>query len=85
MDGIEAVRRIRAMETENGILPSKGTKIIMQTTIDDPVKIEQSFRASCDAYLHKPISATSLLDELRKMALIPCRSPTLPICAIGWP
>jgi two-component system chemotaxis response regulator CheY len=70
MDGIEAVRRIRAMETENGILLGNGTKIIMQTTVDDPKEISQSFHASCDSYLHKPISATSLISELRKMALV---------------
>ena len=70
MDGVEAVRRIRAIEIENGILLRNGSKIIMQTTVDDPKEISQSFQASCDAYLHKPISATSLIGELRRMMLI---------------
>ena len=70
MDGVEAVRQIRTLEAEDGVLSSNGTKIIMQTTINYPKDIVQSFHALCDAYLLKPIGAASLIGELRKMSLI---------------
>lgn len=70
MSGVESVRQIRAMETEDGVLSSNGAKIIMQTSVDNPRDIVQSFHALCDAYLPKPISAASLIGELRKMTLI---------------
>jgi two-component system chemotaxis response regulator CheY len=70
MDGVEAVRQIRAMETKDGVLSSHGTKIIMQTAIHDMKDIVQSYQALCDAYLLKPVSAASLIGELRTMNLI---------------
>src|ERR1035441_929160 len=39
MDGVEAVRQIRTLEAEDGVLSSNGTKIIMQTTINYPKDI----------------------------------------------
>lgn len=70
MDGVEAVRQVRAIETKDGVLSSHGTKIIMQTADTDMKDIVQSFKALCDGYLIKPVSAASLIDELRKMTLI---------------
>jgi two-component system chemotaxis response regulator CheY len=70
MDGVEAVRKIRAMETKDGVLSTHGTKIVMQTAVDDVKDVVQSFYELCNAYLVKPVSAASLSGELRKMALI---------------
>jgi two-component system chemotaxis response regulator CheY len=70
IDGVEAARQIRAIETSDGVLSSYGTKIIMQTSVDDPKEIVQSFRALCDAYLIKPVSAARLIGELHKLTLI---------------
>ncbi|MGA2890063.1 MAG: response regulator [Terracidiphilus sp.] len=70
MNGIEAVRQIRAMETEDGVLSTNGVKIIMQTSVDEPKKVVGSFHALCDAYLVKPIDKVSLLAEIRGMGLI---------------
>lgn len=70
MDGIEAVRQIRAVETEDGVLSTNGVKIIMQTSADDPKQVVGSFHALCDAYLVKPIEAAGLSEEIRRMGLI---------------
>jgi two-component system chemotaxis response regulator CheY len=70
MDGIEAVRQIRAVETEDGVLSTNGVKIIMQTSTDPPKQVVGSFHALCDAYLVKPIEAASLSEEIRRMGLI---------------
>jgi len=42
MDGVEAVRKIRAMETKDGVLSTHGTKIVMQTAVDDVKDVVQS-------------------------------------------
>jgi two-component system chemotaxis response regulator CheY len=70
MDGLEAVRRIRALETEDGVLSTNGVKILMQTSVDDPKEVVESFHALCDAYLVKPVNKAGLLDEMRRMGLI---------------
>ena len=70
MDGVEAVRQIRALETEDGVLSTNGVKILMQTTVEDPKQVAGSFHALCDAYLVKPINSAALSVQLRKMNLI---------------
>lgn len=70
MDGVEAVRQIRTLETEDGVLSTNGVKILMATTVDDPKQVVGSFHALCDAYLIKPISSATLSEQLRKIGLI---------------
>jgi two-component system chemotaxis response regulator CheY len=70
-DGIEAVRRIRAVEEEDGVLSSNGTKILMITAMNHPKKVIDSFYALCDGYIVKPVDAADLRQNLRAMALIP--------------
>jgi two-component system chemotaxis response regulator CheY len=70
MNGVEAVDQIRKLETEDGVLSTNGVKILMVTSVDDPLDVVGSFRALCDAYLVKPIGKASLLEEMRKMSLV---------------
>jgi two-component system chemotaxis response regulator CheY len=70
MDGVNAVRQIRALETEDGVLSTNGVKVLMVTTVDDPKEVVAAFRELCDAYLVKPINKASLLEEIRRMGLI---------------
>ena len=70
MEGVEAVRQIRALETQDGVHSTFGAKILMVTTVEDPRDVVASFRALCDAYLVKPIKAASLSEEIRRMRLI---------------
>ena len=70
IDGVEAVRQIRAEEIKDGVLSSNGVKIIMQTSVDCPKDVVRSFSALCDGYLVKPIGKISLREEIRTMGLI---------------
>ncbi len=70
MDGREAVKQIRSVEQERGILSSNGTKIIMTTAVDDMKDVIRSFQELCDAYLVKPVNLGDLRDHLRAFGLV---------------
>jgi two-component system chemotaxis response regulator CheY len=70
MDGVEAVKQIRALETGDGVLSTNGVKILMVTTVENPKQVVGSFHALCDGYLIKPIETADLLGEMRRMGLI---------------
>lgn len=70
MDGQEALKRIRAIENDEGIMLGHGVKIIMQTAHTDAKNIMESFSETCDAYLVKPIQVDKLNKELKTLGLI---------------
>jgi two-component system, chemotaxis family, chemotaxis protein CheY len=70
MDGREAVRRVRALEEEHGILSSSGAKIIMTTAVDDVKEVIRCFRELCDSYLTKPVDLALLLGQMKAYHLI---------------
>ena len=69
-DGQTALKEIRALESEAGILSSDGSKIIMTTALDDKKNVMSAFREQCDAYLVKPIDRDTLVENLRSLRLI---------------
>jgi len=71
MDGQEALKRIRKQEEIRGILPPDGVKVVMTTALDDIKNVLNAYHGLCDAYLTKPIRKEDLLNELRKLKLIP--------------
>jgi two-component system chemotaxis response regulator CheY len=70
MDGREAVRQVRALEEEHGILSTYGAKIIMTTAVDEVKDVIRCFKELCDAYLVKPIDLTKLLDQMKSYQLV---------------
>jgi len=70
MDGKEAVRQIRTLERERGILSSGGAKIIMTSALDDIRDVIRSFQELCDAYLVKPVNLGDLRTHLRAFGLV---------------
>lgn len=70
MDGLEALRQIRNLEENKGILSQNAAKIVMTTALADPKNVIAAFGSLCDAYLTKPIHKAKLLEELRKLKLI---------------
>jgi two-component system chemotaxis response regulator CheY len=70
MDGREAVRRVRAMEEDQGILSNYGAKIIMTTAVDEIREVIHCFQELCDAYLVKPIDLAQLLDQMKSFHLV---------------
>lgn len=69
MDGHEALKRIRALEEEHGVLLGEGVKIIMTTALGDSKNIFKAFNEQCEAYLVKPIEQEKLAEELKKLGL----------------
>jgi two-component system chemotaxis response regulator CheY len=70
MDGREAVRQVRALEEEHGILSTCGAKIIMTTAVDDVKEVIQCFHELCDSYLTKPIDLAKLLGQMKSYELV---------------
>ncbi len=59
MDGLQAVRRLRANEATR-LIP-----VIMVTTLGEADSMEAGFEAGCSDYVTKPIEATLLLAKVR--------------------
>jgi two-component system chemotaxis response regulator CheY len=70
LDGQQALRVIREMEEDRGILSSRGTKVIMTSALDDIQNKIDAFAGLCDGYLTKPIRKEQLFNELKKLKLI---------------
>lgn len=70
MDGQEALKGIRKLEADRGILLGDGMKIVMTTALSDPKSILGAFNQQCEAYLVKPITRKALIDTLCKLELI---------------
>ncbi len=71
MDGHEALVKIREMEKQKGITPSKEVKVIMTTALGEPKDVIKAlYQGGATVYLVKPIAKQALLEELRKMGLI---------------
>ncbi len=76
MDGQEALKEIRTLEEARGITSPQGAKIVMTTALADLKNVVEAcggnpHHSLCDAYLRKPIQKAKLLDELRRLELIP--------------
>ncbi len=69
MDGQQALKAIRELETEHGVTAGLGAKIIMTTALSDYKNVSKAFRSECDAYLIKPIEKKKLLETLEELEL----------------
>jgi two-component system chemotaxis response regulator CheY len=70
MNGREAVRQIRTLEVEHGILSTYGAKIVMTTAVDDIKEVIRCFQELCDGYLVKPIDLNLLLNQMKSYQLL---------------
>ena len=70
MDGMEVLRNIRRIESEDGIHIGDGVKIMMTTALSDHKKVIEAFNEQCEVYLVKPIEKAKLLEHMRKLKLI---------------
>ncbi|MEI6703923.1 MAG: response regulator [Deltaproteobacteria bacterium] len=71
VDGMEALRYIRALEKKMEIPPQMIVKVIMTTALDDPRTVIKSFNeCEADAYIVKPLSRHKLIKELRALKLV---------------
>lgn len=64
MDGLQALRAIRALEEAAGIDESEGVKVIMITLMTDPNNVLGAYREGCEAYIIKPVEKSKLFEEM---------------------
>ncbi|MGA9587132.1 MAG: response regulator [Terracidiphilus sp.] len=70
MDGREAMRQIRALEEQQGIISTLGAKIIMTTTVNELKEVANCFEELCDDYLVKPINLGQLKNRMEQFQLL---------------
>jgi two-component system chemotaxis response regulator CheY len=70
MDGMEALRHIRADEEAAALAPAAMCRIIMTTSVDDIKKVFAAYRSLCDGYIIKPVAKEKLTATLRELKLI---------------
>jgi two-component system chemotaxis response regulator CheY len=72
MDGHEALKRMRELERDMGVKPSKEAKVIMTSVLEDPKNvIEAYYGGSATSYLIKPIDKDKLAEELERLGAPP--------------
>ena len=69
MDGHQALQTIRELEQAAGIDESECVKVVMITSMCDPMHVLGAFRRGCEAYIVKPIDRSKLFEELDKLGL----------------
>lgn len=70
MDGQQALKHIRSMESARGVLPADRAIIIMTTTLSDVKNVVTAISGLTNGYLVKPFNKAKLLELLRKFKLI---------------
>jgi two-component system chemotaxis response regulator CheY len=69
--GIDAIKMMRRIEREMGVLKADAVKVIVITAVDNPAYIfEACYRGGANAYLYKPVDRLKLIAEMEKMGLI---------------
>jgi two-component system chemotaxis response regulator CheY len=70
IDGQEALKRIRQVESRMGLTSAGKTKVIMLSALEDPsVLMEAFYRGDATAYMVKPIEIHALEVELQNLEL----------------
>ena len=67
LNGHEALLEIRKLEDSNNIHIGNGSKVVMQTCLDDKENILSSFREGCEYYIMKPYNKLKILELIEKM------------------
>ena len=70
MDGYERRQGNPGSRRKQRHTSTNRVKIIMTTALDDVGSVVQSIKASCDAYLLKPIHKKELLDHIKDLHLV---------------
>jgi two-component system, chemotaxis family, chemotaxis protein CheY len=71
VDGHEALAKIRKLEEQYKVPPTKEAKVIMTSALSDPKNVFQSlYKEGAYAYLVKPLGKQNVIDEIKKLGLI---------------
>jgi len=69
MDGQETLKRLRALEAEQGIGDGERARVIMTTALEDHDNVMAAFTNACDGYVVKPIEKRKFLETLQEIGL----------------
>jgi len=69
-DGFETLREMHSLEQNQNPPPSKRSRIIMITALEEQESKAKAFYENCDGYLVKPVERKLLEEMLSKMKLI---------------
>ena len=69
MDGRQALKLIRQIESDHGIAGLECVKVIMTTALGDSKNVMGSFREGCEAYIVKPVKKDKLLEEMENLGI----------------
>ena len=70
MNGIEALKRLRAWEESHNIQIGKGVKVIMLTADKASDSVLSSFNKGCEAYIVKPFNKENLTKSLSELGFV---------------
>jgi len=70
VSGLDVLKTFRNIESESGIAPADGAKVIMSTALSDHKSVLVAFREQCEIYLVKPVEKAMLVESMRKLQLI---------------
>lgn len=70
VDGVKALKTIRELEKQKGILPEKRAKIVMVTALAETEYVQSAFDYGCEGYATKPLDTQKFSDVLKKLELI---------------
>ena len=71
MDGQQALKAIRKLEKDAGIVAAKRARVFMTTAHADRDNVLAAITSQCDYFLVKPVDGRVLIDELKRLKLIP--------------
>jgi len=67
MDGHAALKVIRKIENDIGVLKHHRVKVIMTTSLSDRKNIMRAINEKCEAYLLKPIEKNKLFNTIKSL------------------
>lgn len=72
MDGQEALRKMRELEEDAGVLRENQSAIVMVTAVDATSEMKRAFEEGrCTGYINKPISRGKILVKLSELGISP--------------
>ena len=70
MDGYQALKNIRDIESEHNIPDEDRVKIIMTTALNEQKNVKKAFELGCTVYCAKPIDMERLKSTLEQLGLL---------------
>ncbi len=70
VDGVKALKAVRDLERQKGIMSENRVKIIMTTALSESQLVRTAFEYGCEAYAAKPIDTQKFVEVMEKLGLI---------------